>query len=89
MSGNTVYTNFEPQSGMVNNEMTLTFNLKNRVYTIFNDSSIDSLKFKFAQSQTFATILPLQNVELQIISRIVIIESVGSVNVDFRVWGQG
>lgn len=89
MSGNTNYSNFQAKSGSVNNEVTLTFNLKNRVYTIFNDSGVDSLRFKFAQPQTFGTILPLQNVEIQVVSRVLIIESVGSVNIDYRVWGQG
>lgn len=89
MSGNTNYANFQAESGSVNNEVTLDFNLKNRVYTIFNDSNTDDLRFKFAQPQTFGIILPLQSVEIQVVSRTVIIESVGSVNVDYRVWGQG
>lgn len=89
MSGNTNYANFQAKSGTVNNETTLDFNLKNRVYTIFNDSSTEKLKFKFAQAQTFGTIPPLESVELQIVSRTVIIESVGAVNIDYRVWGQG
>ena len=89
MGGNTGYTNFQAKEASVNGEITLTFNLRNRLYTIFNDSSTDNLRFKFKPSQDEGTILPLQNAELPVVTKTVILESVGDTNVSYRVWGQG
>lgn len=89
MSANTEYANFQAIEGSVNGQDTLNFDLRNRQYTIFNDSTTESLRFKFKPSQQEGTILPLQNAELPAVSKTVILESVGGTAVDYRVWGQG
>jgi hypothetical protein len=78
--------NLEAKEGTVSGELTLTFSLPHRRYTITNDSTTKDLKFKFNNSEAFATLRPTETFNPHVHTNKIILSGSG---VEYRVWGLG
>ena len=78
--------NLEAKEGTVNGQLTLTFSLPHRRYTITNDSLNKDLQFKFNESEEFATLKPTETFNPHVHTNKVIIAGSG---VEYRIWGLG
>tara|TARA_R110000787_G_scaffold5761_2_gene20725 strand:+ start:14520 stop:14783 length:264 start_codon:yes stop_codon:yes gene_type:complete len=87
MGYETVYANFKADEGTLNGTLTITFELKTRQITIANDSATDNLSFKLNASETFGTVLPGERVQLEVITRELLLSTGASVA--YRIWSFG
>lgn len=82
------YANQDPREGTVLSEETITFNWRPMKILVINDSPTTALKFKFNQSEEFATLYPAEEFSAKMASRIIIIKSAdGITSVPYRIWG--
>jgi len=81
-----VYANLDSREGTVDGEKTITFSWRPRKITITNDSTTSALKFKFGESEAYATLNPTETVAMTITPKQILLS--GS-SVAYRIWGIG
>jgi len=82
----TVYTNLFSDEGTVTTETTIPLDRRVRRITISNDDASGNLSFKFKSSDSFSTLMPKEDISVDIWTREVIID--GS-TIPYRIWGLG
>ena len=75
--------NLEALEGTVLSEVTLTLKRKSRKLVITNDDATKELKYKFNESETFATLQGTESLSMYFTTNQIILS--GS-DVDYRVW---
>jgi len=75
----------ESYEGTVSGAETISFSIKPRKITIINDSAIKTLKFRFGESESWATLNPTETVSMHIIVRNIYLSGTA----DYRIWGIG
>jgi len=83
MTGHGVYANLESIEGNLNGELTLTLTRKSRKIVITNDASSADLRYKFNETEEFATLKSTETLSLYFTTRDIIISGT---NVDYRIW---
>lgn len=81
----TSYANLEVYEGSVSGSATITFILVPRRMIITNDSSSNSLQFRFDDTRNFATLKPTETITLDISRRQITLNG----NAAYRIWGIG
>lgn len=82
MSG---YANLDSFEGTCSGTATVTFNRRPRKVTITNDSTINSLQFRFSSDHSWATLYPTETVAMEITVKKVLLSG----NAAYRIWGVG
>ena len=84
--GQQSYANLEVFEGNTASVTEVTFKLKPRKLIITNDSSSDTLGFRFNENAEFATLNPTETITLEISSKTIFLTDSG---VSYRIWGMG
>lgn len=84
--GQQSYANLEVIEDNTSTLTDIVFTLKPRKIIITNDSSSNTLKFRFSASGSFATLNSTETITLEISSRTLFLSGT---SVDYRVWGMG
>ena len=84
-----VWANQEPLEGSVTTEVTLTLARKSRSIEIINDSGTRALEFKFNDSESYATLKPLEAYSAYVWTNTIILQSADGNSVDYRVRSLG
>ena len=79
-------SNLAAREGTVPGELEIIFPWKPRHFTITNDSTSGDLKFKFNNSEEWATLKPTETVEMDIAHKIILLK--GN-SIPYRIWGIG
>ena len=80
------YANFIAEEGTVTGDLTVTLARKSRKVTITNDSSTNTLLFKFNSGEDYGTLNPTETVSLEFITKRIYLSSMGA---DYRIWVSG
>ena len=86
MPNNGVYANLESLEGTVTTEKTLNLKRKSRQIIIQNDHATQSLKYKFNESENFATLKGTESLSLDFWTKTIIIDGD---NIPYRIWVYG
>lgn len=87
MSGGNVYANLEAFEDTLNGSLTITLARKSRNVKITNDSATVTLKFKFKSTESFASVLPTESVDLEMWIQDIFLQT--SSSAPYRIWAFG
>ena len=83
--GQTSYSNQEVSEGATSGSVTITLARKSRAIEIINDSTADSLEYKFNASETYATLGLGEVISMDFITNTIFLNSPSANSVSYRV----